>query len=327
MNDFSRPTESLLGIHHVTAIAGDPATNLDFYTRVLGQRLVKKTVNFDDPGTYHLYYADEEGTPGSVMTFFPWPGARRGTPGAGQASVTQYAIPEGSASWWSERLEGLGVQASSKQVLDESIVELVDPDGLRLALVETPGLEGMPGWTGSEDEPVDQRHAIRGFRGVTISTRHGASTDDFLREVMGMEELRLDEDDASDGRLRRFEFPGVGPLGERVDLLRGEGPGAGGAGTVHHVAFRIADDDAELRWQSFLARRGLHVSPVMDRQYFHSIYFREPGGVLFEIATDPPGFAMDEDLASLGQELMLPPAFESRRAQIEAALPSLERAT
>ena len=323
MNDTTRPTEPLLGIHHVTAIAGDPATNVDFYTRVLGQRLVKKTVNFDDPGTYHLYYADENGTPGSVMTFFPWPGARRGTPGAGQASISQYAIPIGSADWWLDRLKRLGVHASSKQVLGEEVIELMDPDGLRLALVETEGVDDVAGWTGSEAEPVEAGHAIRGFRGVTISTRNGSGTDSFLVEVMGMVEADTGNPEA-DGRIRRFEFPESGPLGERVDLLQGEGPGAGGAGTVHHVAFRIADDDAELRWQSFLARRGLQVSPVMDRQYFHSIYFREPGGVLFEIATDPPGFAVDEPLEALGGELRLPPALEHRRAQIEAVLPSLE---
>lgn len=328
MTDPTAPNEPLLGIHHVTAIAGDPARNLDFYTRVLGQRLVKKTVNFDDPGTYHLYYADERGTPGTVMTFFPWPGARRGTPGAGQASVTQYAIPSGSAGWWRERLERLGVHASSRDMLGEAVVDLVDPDGLRLALVETAQAETediseLPGWTGIQDEPVEAAHAIRGFRGVTIALRHGANTADFLREVMGMTEAELADSEASTGRLRRFEFPAAGPVGGRIDLLQGEGPGVGGAGTVHHVAFRIADDDAELRWQSFLARRGLNVSPVMDRQYFHSIYFREPGGVLFEIATDTPGFAVDEPIEALGEELRLPPGLETRREQIEAVLPSL----
>lgn len=327
----NRPTETLQGIHHVTAIAGDAGTNVDFYTRVLGQRLVKKTVNFDDPGTYHLYYGDGAGTPGSIMTFFPWPGARRGTVGAGQASVTQYAIPVGSASWWSARLEALGVSVTSKTVFGEKVLELLDPDDLRLELVETKGVEGLDGWPGAADEPVEPIHAVRGFRGVTISTRRGASTDDFLRDVMGMEEVALEDGGPSSGpatdeRIRRFRFPDAGPLGSTIDLLAGEGPGSGGAGTVHHVAFRIADDDAELRWQSFLARQGLQVSPVMDRQYFHSIYFREPGGVLFEIATDPPGFAIDEQLEALGEELKLPPGLEDRRAAIEAALPTLETA-
>ncbi len=314
---MTRPTTPLLGLHHVTAIASDPRVNLAFYTEVLGQRLVKKTVNFDDPNTYHLYYGNEAGEPGSILTFFPWPGARRGSGGAGQATLTSYAIPHGSASYWYDRLrrQHVPVDEPAERFGEASLV-LVDPDGMRLELVEANEADALPAWPGSPSAPVDERHAIRGFRGVTLSESQRAGTRRFLSEVLGFEEQ------ASEGKTTRYRV-GADPLGHLLDVSATEDHGRPGAGTVHHVAFRIQNDESELDWHSFLTRQGQHVSPVMDRQYFHSIYFREPGGVLFEIATDPPGFAVDEPLESLGEELKLPAGLEPHRRQIEAALPTL----
>ncbi|MEM1246446.1 MAG: ring-cleaving dioxygenase [Acidobacteriota bacterium] len=308
MTDTNFPG-NLTGLHHVTAIASDPADNVAFYTDILGQRLVKKTVNFDDPTTYHLYYGDGDARPGSIMTFFPWPGARRGQTGSGQATKTAYAVPEGSLDFWRRRFEEHRVhQSDVAERFGEAALELADPDGLRLRLVETAGTA-----THSELEPLSAEQALRGFQGVTLTSPRPEATRDFLTQVLALEAL------GSDGEVERFAFPS----GQVLDLEPGIGFGSGGAGTVHHIAFRVPDDDTELGWQAYLRAHGASVSPVMDRQYFHSIYFREPGGVLFEIATDPPGFTADEELASLGESLKLPAGLEDRRQEIETHLPAL----
>jgi glyoxalase family protein len=311
-------TKQIEGIHHVTAIARDPQANVDFYAGVLGLRLVKKTVNFDDPGTYHFYYGDEAGTPGTIMTFFPWPLAKRGTQGAGQTTATAFSVPEGSLGWWAERLESLGIQheaPKARPAFDEEVITLLDPDGLKLELVARAG-DGREPWTGG---PVPAEHAIRGFEGVTLTEWNPEVTATVVRDLLGFRPAGEGAD--------RFRFAaGSGGPGTRVDILaRPDAPrGQNAAGTVHHVAFRVADDPAQAAWHEELMERGFPVSPILDRQYFHSIYFREPGGVLFELATDPPGFTKDEPVETLGSSLRLPPWLEPDRQRIEAILPAIE---
>ena len=311
----------IAGIHHVTAMASDPQANGDFYTGVLGLRLVKKTVNFDDPGTYHLYYGDEVGHPGTIMTFFPWPLARRGVQGAGQATVTSFAVPEGSLGFWTERLARLGVTFDGvKTRFGEEVLTLLDPDGLRLELVAR--ADSRPGWV---DGPVPAEHAVRGFDGVTLTEWNLDITQKVLAGTLGFRRV------GEEGDRVRFEA-GTGEgggAGSRVDVLMSPAAARGriSAGTVHHVAFRAADEADQLAWRQAVDESGLYVTPVLDRQYFRSIYFREPGGVLFEIATDPPGFTWDEPVESLGSGLKLPPWLEESRSRIEAALPPVEAHT
>lgn len=304
------------GIHHVTAIASDPQRNVDFYTRVLGLRLVKLTVNFDDPGTYHLYYGDETGRPGTILTFFPWLRVGRGRRGAGQVAVTSFSVPQGSLNYWQQQLQRHGVTLGPRQKrLDEEALAFLDPDWMRLELVAHPGAEALAPWQGG---PVPAEHSIRGFHGVTLWENRLGPTGDLLTGTLG---FRLAEED---GPRYRFRAPSPGP-GTVVDVLHlpEEEQGRQGAGIVHHVAYRTPDDEQQLAWQQEIGRAGLHVTPVMDRQYFRSIYFREPGGVLFEIATDPPGFGRDEAVEELGTRLRLPPWLEPRRAAIQSALPQL----
>ena len=306
----------IAGIHHVTAMAGDPQANVDFYTGVLGLRLVKKTVNFDDPGTYHLYYGDEVGHPGTIMTFFPWPLARRGVQGAGQATVTAFSVPEGSLGYWTERLRRLEVAFDDPQPrLGEEVLTVLDPDGLKLELVARAG-DDRQGWRGGA-VPADK--AIRGFDGVTLTEWNLDVTERVLAGTMGFRRM------GEEGSRVRFEV-GPGGAGTRVDVLASPSAKRGhvSAGTVHHVAFRAADEADQLAWREAIDGSGLYVTPVLDREYFRSIYFREPGGVLFEIATDPPGFTRDETVESLGSGLKLPPWLEPSRERIEAALPPVE---
>lgn len=307
---------NLLGLHHITAIAGDPRRNRSFYTGVLGLRLVKKTVNFDDPSTYHLYYGDSVGTPGSVLTFFPWAGIPSGRPGTGQAYATSFSVPAGALEFWFERLK-----AHHFTLLDaedrwgEQVLSFADPDGLVLELIATAEPDPRQPWTHPEIGP---EVAIRGFHAVTLAVRDDAPTSDLLARTMGFRQIAQ-----ADGRTR-FTTADGGP-GTYVDVLVDSSlpRGLQGAGTVHHVAFRTPDDGSQAADLTTIRNLGLHSSPVMDRNYFHSIYYREPAGILFEIATDPPGFAIDEPVEALGEKLMLPAQYESRRAQIEAALPSL----
>jgi glyoxalase family protein len=305
------------GIHHVTAISGSANRNLDFYTSTLGLRLVKKTVNFDDPGTYHLYYGDETGQPGTILTFFPWEHAAPGQGGVGQTQQTVFRVPSQSIGYWTHRLIEKGVkhETPSKR-FGQSIIEFSDTDGLRLALVGLDGAEGEPA-RGHGDVP--QEHAIRGFHGVTLLLETAEPTADVLTRVLGF------APDGKDEGLRRYKAGG--PIGGYVDIQEAKGflRGRMGRGSVHHVAFR-AKDDAE---QTAMAKKliedhGLHPTHQLDRQYFRSIYFQEPGGILFEIATDEPGFAIDESVETLGTSLKLPAFLENRRSKIEAMLPALE---
>ncbi|MEM1181058.1 MAG: ring-cleaving dioxygenase [Acidobacteriota bacterium] len=297
-----RPQRPILGLHHVTAIASDPQRNLDFYAGVLGLRLVKKTVNFDDPGTYHLYFGDAEGSPGSILTFFPWPGARQGHAGNGQTQTTTFAAPASSLGDWRRRLAAAGVAVEELERFGDKVLRFTDPDGLGLEVA------------GSAPEGDG---TLQGFDAVTLQVADGELTTAAL-QVLGFRDV------ASEGHRRRFEVADGG-VGARVDVVvTPQAPRArSGAGTVHHVAFRNADDASQAEWRGYLGAAGLWPTDVKDRQYFHSIYFREPGGVLFELATDPPGFAVDEAPESLGEGLMLPPWFEARRSQIEASLPPL----
>lgn len=304
------------GIHHVTAIAGDPQRNVDFYVGVLGLRMVKKTVNFDDPETYHLYYGDGDGTPGSIMTFFPWANAPAGLQGTGQLTVTSFSIPESSLGYWTDRLIDHGVRFEKlSQRFDDTVVSFADPDGMKLELIASASDDRSP-W---EDGPVPAEHAVRGFHHVTLSERNPDHTTRLMAGTLGFRQV-----EEGDGRYR-FEAGDGGP-GNMVDVVDGSRDSRGrmGVGTVHHVAFRANDDEHQLEIREAVAGLGYNVTPVLDRNYFHSIYFRERGGVLFEIATDPPGFTVDEAPEELGTSLKLPPQHESHRDHLERVLPPLE---
>ncbi len=304
------------GIHHLTAIASDPQRNLDFYTGTLGLRLVKLTVNFDDPGTYHLYFGDEHGRPGTILTFFPWPSAPRGQRGTGEVTAIGFSVPAGALSYWAERLQRYGVTTEGpQQRFDEQVLSFSDPDGMQLELVEQPEAELRSAWASGL---VPAEAAIRGFSGVTLSEIDHEDTAPLLSQIMGFRPTR------QEGNRFRYE---VGDGAERalIDIL--EEPetlrGELAAGSVHHIAWRTPSDEEQLAWRQELLSQGLYVTSVRDRQYFHSIYFHEPGGVLFEIATDPPGFATDETPENLGTHLKLPPWLEAQRAQVEKKLPRL----
>lgn len=303
------------GLHHVTAIAGDPQRNVDFYTRVLGLRLVKRTVNFDAPDTYHLYYGDTAGSPSTLLTFFPWKDVPAGRQGAGLTTATAFSVPGESLGWWQRRLAELGVDAEAPVSRDgEEVLTLRDPDGLVIDLVAAPG-DTRSGWDGAASVPAE--HAVRGLHAVTLSEAALEPTQTMLADLLGMKLA------AEDGDRTRFTM-GSGD-GTAVDVLGGvRGRGRQAGGTVHHIAFRVPDRATQEAWRRELLELGVPVTDIRDRQYFTSIYFREPGGVLFEIATDEPGFAVDEPLLELGRALKLPPWLEPSREQIEAALPPLE---
>ncbi len=310
------------GIHHVTAIASDPQRNLDFYAGMLGLRLVKRTVNFDDPQTYHFYYGDDVGHPGSILTFFPWPGARRGRQGTGQVAVTSFAVLPAALGFWIERLLRHGVKYDGPArrgpsgADSEAVIAFKDHDGLMLEIVAHAGAEARPAWG---DAPgIARENAIHGFHGVTLWVDDGEPTEKVLLDTLGFRPVREERG------TRRFEAGDGGP-GTFVDVrsIGGFVQGAGGAGTVHHVAWSVADDATQLAVRERVVDAGLHPTPVIDRNYFHSVYFREPGGVLYELATNPPGFAIDEPTERLGGRLMLPPQYEPHRAEIEAVLPRI----
>lgn len=305
------------GIHHVTAIAGDARRNFAFYTRTLGLRFVKKTVNFDDPGTYHFYYGDEGGRPGTILTFFPWQHVAPGRVGVGQTQETAFRVPESAIGYWTHRFVEKGVphEAPVKR-FGGSVLSFKDPDGMGLALVGVAGAESEPAWAAGE---IPAESAIRGFEGVTLMLDDAAPTAAILTDVLGFRES------ARDGSLIRYAADAA--LGGTVDIRTATGflPGRTGGGSVHHIAFRAASDDVQAAMAKRLAENhGLHTTEQKDRNYFRSVYFREPGGILFEIATDDPGFAADEPANSLGQVLKLPAFLEPRRAQIEAVLPELD---
>lgn len=305
------------GIHHVTAIAGPARRNLDFYGRVLSLRLVKKTVNFDDPGTWHLYYGDAAGRPGTILTFFPWEHAAPGRLGIGETQETMFRVPEGAIGYWAHRLVAHGVPHDAPvKRFGETVLAFRDPDGMRLALVGLPGIEAEPAWDGGE---VPAEHAIRGFHGVSLLLGEAAPTAAILSDVFGLAESGREDS------LIRHKAEGTA-LGGIIDLRVAGGflPARQGAGSVHHIAFRAADDAAQEGMVRRLAENhGIRTTEQRDRNYFRSVYFREPGRVLFEIATDVPGFAVDEPVDSLGQALKLPAGLEAQRARIEAVLPAL----
>jgi glyoxalase family protein len=302
------------GIHHVTAISGEPQRNVDFYAGVLGLRLVKKTVNFDDPETYHLYYGDGAGHPGTIMTFFPWAQAPGGRIGAGQLVVTSFSIPATSLGFWTERLIEQGVRFEKpRDRFGETVLTFEDPDRLRIELVAAE--DGRLAWS---EGTVPAEYSVRGFHHVSLAVGDTQNTVDLMTETLGF--WKVDE---TEGRVRLSA--GDGGPGNTVDVISASGfpSGSMGVGTVHHVAFRVPDEETQIALREEVSALGYNVTPVLDRNYFRSIYFREPGGVLFEIATDPPGFAVDEELAELGTHLKLPPWLETRRERLEEVLPSL----
>lgn len=307
-----------MGIHHITAIAGDPQRNLDFYSGILGMRLVKLTVNFDDPGTYHLYYGDEVGRPGTILTFFTWPGMPKGRTGVGQIFAVSLAVPSTAISYWLQRLLHHGVTYKGPGTrMGNTVLEFTDPDGMNLELVGDASVNGIPGWSGG---PVPAESAIRGLFGPVLLESAIDPTAKMLADPLEFAPAGNEQEST-----QRFLAGGTGP-GRAVDV-RGVGgfwSGAMGVGAIHHIAFRSPDDETQLRLQAKLRESGTSVTQVLDRKYFHSIYFHEPGGVLFEIATDGPGFTVDEPQDQLGTQLKLPPWLESEYEAIKQALPPLE---
>jgi glyoxalase family protein len=300
------------GIHHITAIAGDPQKNVNFYTGILGLRMVKRTVNFDAPDTYHLYYGNGTGDPGTILTFFPWgKGAWQGRTGTGQVSLISFAIPQNAMGFWVDRLKQLNISIQGPfNRFEEEFLSFRDPDGIQLELVET-SVDHFTPW---EDGPINPENAIRGFYGITLAVEAYEKTAGLLTETFGFRHI------GESGNRFRYQSDT-----STVDLLclPNEGNGRMGVGAVHHIAWRTPDESTQLKKREKLVELGYNVTPVIDRNYFHSIYFREPGGVLFEIATDPPGFLIDETLETLGTHLKLPEWYEPRRNEIESILPEI----
>ena len=306
----------LKGIHHITAIAGNAQRNYDFYTKVLGLRLVKKTVNYDDPGTYHFYYGNEVGEPGTILTFFPWEGIVPGRLGTGMATEIGYSIPKSAGAFWKSRLEDNDVKIEEDGVrFGESYLTFRDPDGLKLNLIEANVEDKRKAWTTAE---VGDDVAIRGFHSVTLTLKNMKRTGEILKDVFGYELF------AEEKNRYRFRTEAI-PTASIVDIV--EEPlgmiGHVAGGTNHHVAFRVENEDVLMKFREKVLERGLNITEKIDRNYFYSLYFREPGGVLFEIATDNPGFAIDEEVKELGTHLKLPPQYEEARNKIEAVLPEI----
>ena len=300
------------GIHHVTAITGDVQKCVDFYVGVLGLRFVKKSINQDVPDTYHIYFGDQLGSPGTAMTFFGWPSWPQRRAGSGQVTTVSFAVPGGALDFWAKRLGSLGVQARRDARFESDVLVLADPDGIQLELV---GGTSGESWVAWPDSPVDTDHAIRGFHSVTLTVAEGAASRELLVKSMGFRES------GKDGSRVRFET-GAGGAHAILDLVEApEAPvGEESIGTVHHVAWRTADAAHQAEWRQAMVDAGRNVTPVIDRYYFKSIYFREPGGVLYEIATDGPGFTVDEPAEALGKTLSLPPWFQVRREKLDATL-------
>ncbi len=303
------------GIHHVTAIGGDPQRTLDFYAGILGLRFVKRTVNFDAPDTYHLYFGDEAGRPGTILTFFSWPGGAPGRRGTGQVTGISLSVPGGALPFWTERLAARGITAEPRSHFGEPALSFHDPDGLALELV-APSADDPRGERSAG--PLPPEAAIRGVFGVTLTEANAGRTAALLQETLGFRPLQ------QDGPRTRYAV-GPGTPGALLDLISAPDVSGGtvAVGTVHHVAWRTPDDGAQRVWRQQIDALGYHVTPVIDRLYFHSIYFREPGGVLFEIATDPPGFAIDEPPDHLGETLRLPPWLDEMHGRLEQLLPPL----
>ncbi|PLR78670.1 ring-cleaving dioxygenase [Bacillus sp. V3-13] len=302
-------TKNTVGIHHITAIVGDPQENVDFYAGVLGLRLVKKTINFDDPGTYHLYFGDGAGKPGTIITFFPWPNAYKGKTGDGQVGVTSYSVPEGATAFWEKRLEKFEIPFKKSERFGEHYLQFNDPHGLHLEIVERKEGQANAWSFGGINSDV----AIKGFAGATLLSARPEKTAELLEKRMGLEQVKKEGD--------FVRFRSLGEIGNVIDLkLSSTGNGATGVGTVHHIAWRAHDDEDQLDWKKHIEAGGYQVTPVQPRNYFNAIYFREHGEILFEIATDPPGFALDEPKEKMGEKLMLPEWYEPQRDKIERVL-------
>jgi glyoxalase family protein len=317
--------DAIKGLHHVTAIASDPQRNVDFYRNVLGQRLVKRTVNFDAPDTYHFYFADAIGNPGSVLTFFAWPGMRHGARGNGETNAVAYSVPIGSFTFWRDYLKQNGITTKRVETrFGENVLAFNDPDGMCVEFVETENLPMINFW---EEGPISAEFALHGFHSVTLWLEEIQSTAELLTAQMGYRATGRQEN-------RHRFIAESSALGHIIDLVEyPETMGARfGVGSIHHIAFRVPDDEQQLQYQTLIRNSGFNVTQVLDRSYFHSIYFREHGGVLFEIATDTPGFAIDEPVNALGDTLRLPEWFEPNRMAIEESLAplklkSIEKAT
>lgn len=305
------------GIHHVTAIAGDPQENLDFYAGLLGLRLVKRSVNQDDPTTYHLFYADREGHPGTDLTFFPWPDGRRGKTGSGQVTETHFAVPPNALAYWRDRLQGHDVHTDETTRFGEERIRFRDPHGLHLALVATDTAHERS-FTPWEQSPVPDEHQIRGLHAVRTLQRDAAPITTLSQDILGMEQTGTDQ-----GWTR---YEGHDPTSGYLEVKEDENAqrSRGGLGTVHHVAWRTRNEDESTTLQAKVQHHGLNPTPIIDRFWFKSVYFREPGGVLYELATEGPGFTADEPLDTLGETLVLPPWLEDSRQKIENILPTLE---
>jgi glyoxalase family protein len=306
----------ILGLHHITAIASDAQRNYDFYTQTLGFRLVKKTVNFDDPTTYHFYFGNEVGTPGTVLTFFPWAGMSKGRDGAGMATEIGYSVPKGSLNFWKARFEKLNIRYNTGEQFGEQYITFEDPDGLKLKLVETKQKDEREVW---ETDEIKADVAIKGFHTVTLTLNNIKATAAILTEIFGYKQID------KESNLYRYQTDAV-ENAAIIDLL--EMPlaprGINAGGTNHHIAFRVKDEDTLMAFREKIVAKGHGITEKINRDYFFSLYFREPGGVLFEIATDNPGFATDETVENLGSSLQLPTQHESMRDKIEKALPSLQ---
>jgi glyoxalase family protein len=304
----------VLGLHHITAIAGNARRNLEFYTKVLGLRLVKKTVNFDDPGTYHFYFGDEQGTPGSILTFFPWEGIKQGHTGTGMATEIGYSVPSGSLDFWLEHLQRYKVKHDEQnEKFGEKYISFRDPDGLKINLIVPENDDSRKPWATNE---IDKDVATRGFHSVTLMLKNVTPTAKILTDIFGYKLLK------QDGMNYRFSTDAI-ENASIVDIIEAPGVAAGvvAGGTNHHVAFRVKDDTILMDYREKIESIGLNITPKIDRDYFFSLYFREPGGILFELATDNPGFTKDESLSELGTHLKLPRQYESSRIEIEKVLP------
>ena len=308
----------ILGLHHITAIAGEAQRNYDFYTRALGLRLVKKTVNFDDPGTYHFYYGDEVGTPGSILTFFPWEGIQKGRAGTGMATEIGYSVPKGSLEFWTNRFNEFKVKHGAiNERFGEQYLPFEDPDGLLLNLIVANIEDNRKPWTTTD---VKQEAAAKGFHSIVLTIRNLEPTAKVLTDILGYKLLSQENN--------RYRFvTDAASAANIVDIVEDPNGNIGynAGGTNHHVAFRAKDDKVMMEFREKIKSAGLSITDKIDRNYFYSLYFREPGGVLFEIASDNPGFAIDEPVNELGTHLMLPPQYESNRKRIEEWLPVLNQ--
>lgn len=307
--------KDILGLHHVTAISNNAKKNHHFYTDVLGLRMVKKTVNFDDPGTYHFYFGDEQGSPGSIITFFPWEGIGKGVNGAGMATHTGYSVPSGSFDFWKKRLAKFGITTIESEIFEEKVLSFNDPDGMQLQLIVPNKIDSREPWTTSD---ISADYAIRGFHNVTLTLRSVNATSKVLTDLLGYSLVK------QEGNIYRFETDTT-EAANIIDILEDPNAhdGRNAAGTNHHIAFRVKNDDILMEVRERVVAAGLSITPKINRDYFFSLYFREPGGVLFELATDNPGFTVDESLESLGTALKLPSQYEGMRSKIEAVLPEL----